>query len=278
MYNCKYRRWDKKYNCCNIMNYVHDCTKIFIYIKQDNCINKKKNRRYVMKKKIFALTIVTMMLLVGFISVEAAKPEDKINNSNGAPSGKHFTLNILGKDWNKGDTWDDYGINPVVKNDNGHRIFVKLDGKTRILLREGDFGVWDADGTDGKAIFALPDPGDVVDDYTAGETVPSNNYYEENQEYRIYIRVLSPRGKANITTEFFDGADWIASEETVELTGGTGKKIFSDVTKELTTISVDLDGDGRLERYKLFDDNFQDWSWLYNNDGLRHVQMRFYEV
>ena len=59
-----------------------------------------------MKKKMFALIIVTMMLLVGFISVEADKPEDKINDSNGAPSGKHFTLNILGKTWDKGDTAD----------------------------------------------------------------------------------------------------------------------------------------------------------------------------
>ena len=226
-----------------------------------------------MKKKLFALTIVTMMLLVGFVSVEAAKPEDKINNSNGAPSGKHYTLNLLGKSWDKGDTADseDPLENPVVKNDNGHRIFVKLDGKTRILLREGDFGVLDADGTDGKAIFQLPDPGDVIDE-------SEDQYNPDGQEYKIYIRVLSPRGNANMQTEFFDGSDWIASTESVTLTGSTGKKIFSDVTKELTTIYVDLDGDGKLERYKLFDDRFEDWSWAYYNDGLRHVQMRFYEV
>ena len=230
-----------------------------------------------MKNKIFVLSIVSMLLIVGFISVEAKKPVDKIDNSNGAPSGMHYTLNILGKDWDKGNAADTED-NPVIKNDNGHRIFVKLDGKTRILLREGDFGVLDADGTDGKAIFQLPDPGDVVDSYIPGETLPSENYYEEKQEYRIYIRVLSPKGKANITTEFFNGSYWISSEETVELIGSTGKKMFSDVTKELTTILVDTNGDGKLERYKIFDDNFEDWSWLYNNDGLRHVQMRFYPV
>ena len=223
-----------------------------------------------MKKKIFALTIITMMLLVGFVSVDAKKPQDAIDNGNGAPSGQHYTLNLLGKSWDKGNAADTEE-NPVIKNDNGHRIFVKLDGKTRILLREGDFGVLDADGTDGKAIFQLPDPGDVIDE-------SEDKYNPDGQEYKIYIRVLSPRGNANMQTEFFDGSDWIASTESVTLTGGTGKKMFSDVTKELTTIYVDLDGDGKLDRVKLFDDRFEDWSWAYDNNGLRHVQMRFYPI
>ncbi len=228
-------------------------------------------------KKSIAFGLVAMMIIAGTIlSVDAAKPEEKIKDSNGAPSGAHFTLNILGKDWNKGDTADIYGENPVIKNDNGHRIFVKLDGKTRILLREGDFGVLDADGTDGKAIFQLPDPGDVIDG-------SEDLYNPDGQDYRIYIRVLSPNGNANIKTEAYyndplDGSSWIPSTEVVTLTGSTGKKIFSDVTKELTTLYVDLDGDGTMERYKLFDDKFEDWSWAYTNDGLRHVQMRFYEV
>ena len=45
-----------------------------------------------MKKKIFTLAVVLVLLLVGTCSGNAG---------NGAPSGKHYTLNLLGKDWEK---------------------------------------------------------------------------------------------------------------------------------------------------------------------------------
>lgn len=40
----------------------------------------------------------------------------------------------------------------------GKRIFVKLQGNTRILLSEGVFDILDANGTGGTASFQLPDP------------------------------------------------------------------------------------------------------------------------
>ncbi len=80
-------------------------------------------------------------------------------NGNGAPSGSHYSLNIIGV--------------PHAKNSNpdwasGHVIFVNLGTKdvtvtTKILLSQsaeaGVFDVLDKNGTDGEASFSLPAPG-----------------------------------------------------------------------------------------------------------------------
>ena len=41
-------------------------------------------------------------------------------------------------------------------NDEGKRLFVKLNGNTRVLLSPGPFDILDANGTDGSAAFQLP--------------------------------------------------------------------------------------------------------------------------
>src|SRR6478672_10536975 len=61
---------------------------------------------------------------------------------NGAPSGAHYTLNIIGVPKDK---------SPDFSGGNGHRIFVDLGktgeaANTRINLSEGDFSVTDANG------------------------------------------------------------------------------------------------------------------------------------
>ena len=73
---------------------------------------------------------------------------------NCAPSGAHYTLNIIGVPKDK---------SPDFSGGNGHRIFVDLGktgeaANTRINLTEGDFAVTDANGTDGSAGFQLPNP------------------------------------------------------------------------------------------------------------------------
>jgi hypothetical protein len=219
-----------------------------------------------MKKKIFALAIVAILILVGTISVNAGNSQ----TGNGAMSGKHYTLNLLGKNWDRNE-------NPSEINSNGHRIFVKLGSKngmmkTKILLEESTvddhFEVLDCDGTDGEAKFMLPRPYEETDTEF------------ENPAYKVYIRVLSPRGNANMYTTAFDGTLWLESEEVVELVGGKGKKTFDDVTKELTTILVDITDDDidNPVRYGLFDDIFEQYAWDYDNYGLKHVQMRFYPI
>src|SRR5262245_7437905 len=66
---------------------------------------------------------------------------------NGAPSGPHFNLNIIGVP--KGKSAD-------LTSSDGRRIFMPLAGRSRINLVEGaDFAVLDANGTDGSAAFQL---------------------------------------------------------------------------------------------------------------------------
>lgn len=200
---------------------------------------------------------------------------------NGALNGPHFTLNLLGKNWDKGD-FAETDQNPVIKVDNGHRIFVKLNGKTRILLAEApvdeSFAVLDADGTDGKAKFQLPDPQCVITDNVL-----------VSAEYMVFARFLGrPQGEATMTTGAYTdlaGNQWIMSYESVTFkqSGGTVNRDsppkFADVTKELLTLWLDTDGDGVPDtRVGIFDDRYEGYFWDYDNNGVKHVQLRFYPV
>lgn len=191
---------------------------------------------------------------------------------NGAPKGAHYNLNMIGVPQEK--TADMTG-------DNGHRIFVRLEGRTRILLCESGvavgcedvegYQVLDANGTDGTASFALPHP-----DGTNGATV-----------YSVYVRALGkPGGTATNTTCGMgageDGVLGTADDEEVcslyqlKLERKKGKTRFENVTREMLFVWTDLDGDGDLERVPLFDDALIDYFWDYDNRGLRLAQFRFY--
>lgn len=176
---------------------------------------------------------------------------------NGAPNGAHYNLNLIGVPRDKSASMD---------GNNGHRIFVKLSGNTKILLQEGDsFAVLDANGTDGTASFQLPNPD------------PDNNGVTE---YSVYARALgTPGGNGTITTCATDPAtgDEICSLETLTLSRSKGKSTFKNVSKELLYIYADIDGTG-VKRYPLFDDALEGYFWDYDNNGLKLVQLRFYEV
>ena len=210
-------------------------------------------------KKVIALAIVAIMVISGgLVAVHADN-----GNGNGAPSGKHYTLNILGKSWSKGET---------IPENHGHRIFVGYNKNgnkvsTRIHLQEGDFQVIDCDGTDGEATFQLPQP------YDDGETE------FDHPAYQVFIRVLSPKGHADMYTVVFNGTTWLPSSQIITL-DQNGKKNFQDVTRQLTTVTADIDGDGNEETVGLFDEEWEGclWAWDYDNYGLKHVQIRFYPV
>jgi hypothetical protein len=57
-----------------------------------------------------------------------------------------------------------------------------------------------------------------------------------------------------------------------------GKSTFSNVSAELLYVYADLDGDGTIERVPLFDARLQDYLWYYDNQGMRHIQLRFYPI
>lgn len=176
---------------------------------------------------------------------------------NGAPGGAHYNLNIIGMA--KGKNADMTG--------NGHRIFVPLVGKAQIGLAEGaEFKVIDPDATDGKATFQLPNPDPENDGVTW---------------YSVYARALGkPGGSAKMTTCAIDPVtlEEICSIATLAVQRTKGKQSFDNVSNQLLYIYADLDGDGTVERMPLFDDRLQDYFWSYDNQGLKLLQLRFYEI
>jgi len=184
---------------------------------------------------------------------------------NGVPSGAHYNLNIIGVSHDK--TADMTGSD-------GHVIFVPLDGDTKILLSEGDFQVLDANGTQGPAKFQLPNPDPDNDGWTV---------------YSVYAR---PLGKPGGQAEMFPTAlapiydefgNVVGYEEVVSLASyvavrGKGGSKFENVSAELLYIWADLNDDGVVEQIPLFDERLTDYMWEYQNDGLKHLQLRFYEV
>lgn len=175
---------------------------------------------------------------------------------HGAPSGPHYNLNIIGVPKDK--TADMTG-------NNGHRIFVKLDGRSKILLQEGDtFQVLDANATKGSAKFQLPDP-DPLDDMAL--------------DYSVYARALGmPHGWVQVTTCYEDewGDEYCSAESRI-LVRDKGQSKFVDVSRDLLTLFVDTDGDGVADtRVGIFDEELWQYFWDYDNHGCKLVQLRFY--
>jgi hypothetical protein len=199
---------------------------------------------------------------------------------NGAPSGAHYTLNIIGVPKQK---------SPDFTGGNGHRMFVGLgrDGTatTRINLGPGEFAVTDANGTDGSAAFQLPNPDPDGD----GTTL-----------YSVYVRVLGkPGGSGTLQSCYEDvlgswcAADFEGGVLPIPLTrtkGGAAK--FTNVSKDLlyvdhclawdagvdTELGTDDDVCTDVEQVGLFSDEMLSYYWNYDNQGLKLVQLRFYEV
>jgi hypothetical protein len=191
---------------------------------------------------------------------------------NGAPSGPHYNLNIIGKDNCPGDD---------LKGGDRHTIFVPLEGKSQIFLQEGDFQVLDGNACDeGGAKFQLP-----ANPFTCPEDDPEClNTDPTFQEYLVYARALGkPDGQAKITTcaTDTDTGEIVCSTENVVLVRSKGKSSFRNVTKELTTLCLDTDDppDGVCDvRVGLFEDGFEGFFWDFDNDGLRLAQLRFYPI
>ena len=192
---------------------------------------------------------------------------------NGAPSGAHYTLNIIGVPKDK---------SPDFTGGNGHRIFVDLGktgalANTRINLIEGDFAVTDANGTDGVAGFQLPNPDPDGDGTTS---------------YSVYVRALGkPGGQATMQSCYEDATgSWCAAQFvggvepiTIQRTkGGVAK--FVNVSKNLLFVDYCTAWDAitglctTFSQTALFSNDLLSYFWSYDNEGLKVAQLRFYEV
>lgn len=236
-----------------------------------------------MKRFVFSLAI--LLALAVMAPAEA-------QTGNAAPPGAHYSLNIIGVE--KGKTADMTGSNR-------HTIFVGLGNggvvTSKIFLTRGpDFRVCDgnafdtATDCDGNvvaqtgAVFQLPCNLNLPTE-TGVDLIPCTT--GDSALYEVYARALGkPGGSATITTCATDfGLDniegtaddvTVCSTENVILVREKGQSLFTNVTKELTSLVAQLDADPNLERVALFAGGFEEWFWQYDNKGLKLAQIRFY--
>ena len=179
-------------------------------------------------------------------------------------NGAHYNLNILGKTTcGIASTGSSGHVIQVLLNSNdgsqNGKLATTLDKRNKIFLSPGPFGVTDPNACDGDgAAFSLPAGG-----------------------YSVWARALGkPGGKATLslcavdTMGTADTADDVLAcntgESVVSMTRKGGQPVFTNVTKELTTLTY------AGTAYNLFDSTFQSYFWDYDNNGMRLLQLRFY--
>lgn len=181
---------------------------------------------------------------------------------NGAPSGPHYNLNVVGVPKDKTALMKDDGLTGKY----GRAIFVKRDGTSKIWLVQGDtFQVLDKNGTDSDgATFQLPAPD------------PDGN---GTTDYSVFARALGkPTGSATVTTCGTDPQGQLeCSIISLTLNAATRPAKFTNVSKYLLYIYGDVDEDTDIDRVPLFADNWKDFFWEWTNDGLHLAQLRFYQ-
>ena len=193
-----------------------------------------------------------MAILVVSISVLSIISLSTASADNGAPSGPHYNLNIIGIE--KGGSASGGSM--------GHVIFVPLYGNCKIMLQVGNYQVIQPNCLVANAQFQLPNPA------PAGATTLA---------YSVWIRAVTPKGSALMTTCFTDptpitgGTFCNAGDLVVSLSKVMPPK-FVDVSKQLLQTCVG----GSLE--PIFRNSFFQYFWYYQNTGLRLAQLRFYPI
>lgn len=194
-----------------------------------------------------------MAILIVSISLLSIVSLSTASANNGAPSGPHYNLNIIGIE--KGGSASGGSM--------GHVIFVPLYGNCKIMLQVGNYQVLQPNCLVANAQFQLPNPAPLSTD--------------TNLAYSVWIRAVTPKGSALMTTCFTDptpitgGTFCNAGDLVVSLSKVTPPK-FVDVSKQLLQACVG----GSLE--PIFKESLFQYFWYYQNTGLRLAQLRFYPI
>jgi hypothetical protein len=175
-------------------------------------------------------------------------------------SGNHYQLNILG----------DKCVDKEVGDSNGHSLFVNLNGRTKIIMTQDDingFNIVDRNGCDGEAKFNLA-PG----------------------TYNVYARAKgTPGGKVNITAygEFEDAfGTTLINLGFVNIARNTGKPVSVNINKlfyvDVTlcteeTLGVCTEWTTYTDYWVFAIDELLEYYWDYDNEGLKNLEVRFYE-
>lgn len=230
-------------------------------------------------------------------SPERSTPSPSFSKSitgNGAPSGPHYNLNIIGVPQDK--TADMTGAN-------GHVIFVQLvGGDTASSLNGKDFSTISKI----NKIFLFPAPlGESFQVLDANATDRNGASFQLPEDvsttWTVWARALGkPGGSANMTTcatvEVTDPVTGATTNEvlcslaTLTITRVKNAK-FANVSSELLFITIVVDPVASPDlatclgvttvgqvTVPLFNGCLQNYFWNYQNNGLKLLQLRFYPV
>jgi hypothetical protein len=200
-------------------------------------------------------------------TVAGAASASNPSTANLAPSGPHFTLNIHG-------VANGQGFNGNNQND----IFVPLNGHCTINLVQAttfDFQVLQPDCVNNPpASFELPAPCAIS--ATTGLCTTTTTLYS------VWVRALgTPGGTTDIKTCATDAGVPVCSIGAfvaVVQRKQPGKTTFANVTSDLLFLTTCNTLTGKTTSTPIFSQNFQNFTWSYDNTGLRLAQLRFYQV
>jgi len=184
---------------------------------------------------------------------------------------------------------------------NGHRIAVKADindldkvkgadpttliRQNDIMLTEGPFQVLSSNAcATGTAAFQLP----ANPCSSLGTTCALDNPVFQN--YQVYGRLVGKPGTGvNVTTcatqtvtdptTGLTSSTIVCSTESwlsVRASGKNGSPKFTNVSRELLSVCLDTDGNGKCDqRIALFSGGLQDFFWNWDTTGKAHAQLFF---
>jgi hypothetical protein len=223
----------------------------------------------IVRNLLRAGAVVASPILLSLMLVGGSASANNSTTGNGAPSGPHFDLNIHGTK----------GPADLSTGSNGHDIFVPLttagtDSATSedcddIQLSSGaSFAVVNPDCWTGVAKypeFQLPPP-------CASTTATTCT-----TAYTVWMRALTPKGSATMQTCYTDTtlATYCATgAQIVFLNKKASAGDFSDVTQAL--LFYCSASSNKLQ--PIFSPSNFTYFWDYDNTGLKHAQLRFYQT
>ena len=229
-------------------------------------------------QKFQTVLLLTTVLLMPF----TARAQTK---GNGLPMGQKllFNLEVIAYDANNCPSGDASGHRIAVKADINDLDKVKgadpstLIRQNDIMLTEGPFQVLSSNACkNGTASFQLPaNPCSGI-----GTSCSVDNPTFQN--YEVYGRLVGKPGTGvNVTTCATDTTtntivcsteSWIS----VRASGKNGSPKFTNVSRELLSVCLDTDGNGKCDqRIALFSGGLEDFFWNWDTTGKAHAQLFF---
>jgi len=232
----------------------------------------------------FGLILAVLLLTAPYSAITVLA-----QTGNGAPSGPHYNLNIIGVT---------HGKKVPLTGSHRHTIFVPLvadqngdpdtlaSGAAPILLTPGPFTVCDGNAFD----KAFDCNGNMVNKLGAVFQLPCNNLDSLDlvvpctdngpgsiASYQVWARVVGkPGGNGTITLCAYDQTTLTDICNTDEILMRNKPNKFTDLTKTLTTLVGATGPGGTVGNYPLFADGFSGFFWDYDNNGNKILQLRFY--